>query len=82
MMDHNDDDELFKQTVPSSDEQDSTNATTIDSGTNINVIEGKKKQKKKKRKAKTANLPEAGSSIPDDYVEKYNEDPENDPFNP
>ncbi|KAI8584424.1 hypothetical protein K450DRAFT_219798 [Umbelopsis ramanniana AG] len=82
MMDHNDDDELFKQTEPSNDEQDSTNATTIEAESDSNVIEVKKKPKKKKRKAKTANLPEAGSIIPDDYVEKYNEDPENDPFNP
>lgn len=41
-----------------------------------------KKKKKKKRKPKTAGLPEAGSTIPDDYVEKYNEDPELDIFNP
>ncbi|KAI9282145.1 Argonaute siRNA chaperone complex subunit Arb1-domain-containing protein [Umbelopsis sp. AD052] len=80
MLDSNDDDELFKQTVPSNDEQDSSKATTIE--TELNSTEVKKKPKKKKRKAKTANLPEAGSNIPDDYVEKYNEDPENDPFNP
>lgn len=42
----------------------------------------KEKKKKRKKKAKTANLPEAGSEIPDDYVEKHSEDVIEDPFDP
>ncbi|KAF1806652.1 Argonaute siRNA chaperone complex subunit Arb1-domain-containing protein [Mucor lusitanicus] len=41
---------------------------------------GEKKKKKRKKKGKTANLPEAGSELPDDYVEKKPEDPIEDPF--
>ncbi|KAI9265543.1 Argonaute complex, subunit Arb1 [Helicostylum pulchrum] len=41
-----------------------------------------KKKKKRKKKAKTANLPEAGTEIPDDYVEKHSEDVIEDPFDP
>ncbi|ORE01155.1 hypothetical protein BCV72DRAFT_83581 [Rhizopus microsporus var. microsporus] len=39
----------------------------------------KKKKKKKKSKSK---LPEAGSELPDDYVEKYQEDLIDNPFDP
>ncbi|KAI8384244.1 Argonaute siRNA chaperone complex subunit Arb1-domain-containing protein [Radiomyces spectabilis] len=42
----------------------------------------KKKKKKKKKKSKTADLPEAGADINDDYAEKYNEDPIENPFDP
>lgn len=42
----------------------------------------KKKKKKKKKKSKTANLPEAGSEIPDNYQEKYNEDVIDNPYDP
>ncbi|KAL0073547.1 Argonaute siRNA chaperone complex subunit Arb1-domain-containing protein [Phycomyces blakesleeanus] len=41
-----------------------------------------KKKKKKKKKSKTANLPEAGTELKDDYQEKYTEDPVDDPFDP
>ncbi|CAO3612972.1 unnamed protein product [Mucor fragilis] len=44
--------------------------------------ENGEKKKKKKKKGKTANLPEAGSELPDDYVEKKPEDPIEDPFSP
>ncbi|ORZ15319.1 Argonaute complex, subunit Arb1 [Absidia repens] len=40
------------------------------------------KKKKKKKKSKTANLPEAGSALADDYQEKYNEDVIEDPYEP
>lgn len=39
-------------------------------------------KKKKKKKKKSAKLPEAGSEIPDDYVEKYQEDLIANPFDP
>ncbi|KAI8382297.1 Argonaute siRNA chaperone complex subunit Arb1-domain-containing protein [Blakeslea trispora] len=42
----------------------------------------KKKKKKKKKKSKSANLPEAGADLADDYVEKHAEDVIDDPFNP
>jgi hypothetical protein len=41
-----------------------------------------KKKKKKKKKSKSANLPEAGSELADDYIEKHNEDPIENPFDP
>ncbi|CAO3593047.1 unnamed protein product [Absidia cylindrospora] len=40
------------------------------------------KKKKKKKKSKTANLPEAGSALADDYQEKYTEDVIEDPYEP
>jgi hypothetical protein len=40
------------------------------------------KKKKRKKKSKTANLPEAGSEIADDYVEKHAEDIIDNPFDP
>lgn len=49
---------------------------------NKNEQNEEKKKKKKKKKGKTANLPEAGSELPDDYVEKKPEDPIEDPFSP
>lgn len=39
-------------------------------------------KKKKKKKSKASNLPEAGSELPDDYVEKYQEDLIDNPFDP
>ncbi|KAI7868773.1 Argonaute siRNA chaperone complex subunit Arb1-domain-containing protein [Spinellus fusiger] len=39
-----------------------------------------KKKKKRKKKSKTADLPEAGSEIADDYKEKYEEDLVEDPY--
>ncbi|KAI7903749.1 Argonaute siRNA chaperone complex subunit Arb1-domain-containing protein [Cokeromyces recurvatus] len=42
----------------------------------------KEKKKKKKKKSKTSNLPEAGSELPDDYVEKHPEDLIDDPYDP
>lgn len=41
-----------------------------------------KKKKKKKKKSKTANLPEAGTELLDDYVEKHAEDVIENPFDP
>jgi uncharacterized small protein (DUF1192 family) len=41
-----------------------------------------KKKKKKKKKSKNANLPEAGTELPDDYVEKHAEDVIENPFDP
>jgi hypothetical protein len=41
-----------------------------------------KKKKKKKKKSKSANLPEAGSELADDYIEEHNEDPIENPFDP
>ena len=88
-MELNDDDELFKQTDPTDQDEIVTDSDDTPSNgpatgneANVEMREQPKKKKKKKRKAKTADLPEAGSAIPDDFVEKYNEDPENDPFNP
>lgn len=89
MMESDDDDELFKPTdpidesshVPDVDESPS-NGTKIGDQANIVLTEQPKKKKKKKKMSKTADLPEAGSAIPDDYVEKFSEDPEDDPFNP
>jgi hypothetical protein len=87
-MELNDDDELFKQTDPTDQDEivadsDDTPSNGTATGNEANVeMRQQPKKKKKKKKAKTADLPEAGSAIPDDYVEKYNEDPENDPFNP
>ncbi|KAL7314236.1 hypothetical protein PS15m_005834 [Mucor circinelloides] len=49
---------------------------------NKNEQNEEKKKKKKKKKGKTASLPEAGSELPDDYVEKKPEDPIEDPFSP
>lgn len=37
-------------------------------------------KKKKKKKSKTANLPEAGTALDDDYVEKHTEDVIENPF--
>ena len=45
-----------------------------------NKVASEQKKKKKKRKSKTANLPEAGVDLPDDYIEKYQEDILEDPF--
>ncbi|KAI9480668.1 MAG: hypothetical protein EXX96DRAFT_501784, partial [Benjaminiella poitrasii] len=39
-----------------------------------------KRRSKKKKKSKTAKLPEAGSELADDYVEKHAEDLIDDPF--
>ncbi|EIE79608.1 hypothetical protein RO3G_04313 [Rhizopus delemar RA 99-880] len=47
-----------------------------------NKVASEQKKKKKKRKRKTANLPEAGVDLPDDYVEKHQEDILEDPFDP
>ncbi|KAI9315837.1 Argonaute siRNA chaperone complex subunit Arb1-domain-containing protein [Dichotomocladium elegans] len=44
--------------------------------------QNKPKKKKKKKKSKKANLPEAGSAMADDYEEKYQEDPIENPYNP
>lgn len=44
--------------------------------------DAEKKKKKKKKKSKSASLPEAGSELPDDYVEKHNEDIIDNPFDP
>ncbi|KAI8328689.1 Argonaute siRNA chaperone complex subunit Arb1-domain-containing protein [Choanephora cucurbitarum] len=41
-----------------------------------------KKKKKKKKKSKSTNLPEAGTELADDYVEKHAEDVIEDPFDP
>ncbi|KAI9281834.1 Argonaute siRNA chaperone complex subunit Arb1-domain-containing protein [Sporodiniella umbellata] len=46
------------------------------------VVTAEKKKKKKKKKSKTANLPEAGSALADDYVEHNQEDAFEDPFDP
>ena len=45
-----------------------------------NKVASEQKKKKNKRKSKTANLPEAGVDLPDDYIEKYQEDILEDPF--
>ncbi|KAI8138685.1 Argonaute siRNA chaperone complex subunit Arb1-domain-containing protein [Fennellomyces sp. T-0311] len=51
--------------------------------TPVNVTpESKPKKKKKKKKSKTANLPEAGSELADDYEEKYKEDVIENPYDP
>jgi hypothetical protein len=90
------DDELFNQAdaeptnadTAEAPEAETTEGSSKDDGeipttsADIAMDTAKKKKKKKKRKPKTAGLPEAGSTIPDDYVEKYNEDPELDIFNP
>jgi hypothetical protein len=44
--------------------------------------DAEKKKKKKKKKSKSAKLPEAGSELADDYVEKHNEDLIENPFDP
>ncbi|KAI7867901.1 Argonaute siRNA chaperone complex subunit Arb1-domain-containing protein [Mucor mucedo] len=44
--------------------------------------DNEKKKKKRKKKSKTANLPEAGTELPDDYVEKHAEDVVENPFDP
>lgn len=45
-------------------------------------LDNEKKKKKKKKKSKTANLPEAGTELADDYVEKHSEDVIENPFDP
>ncbi|KAI8977402.1 Argonaute siRNA chaperone complex subunit Arb1-domain-containing protein [Mycotypha africana] len=58
-------------------------ATPVSLGkTNKTAQNGEKKKKKKKKKSKTANLPEAGSEIPDDYQEHNNEDVIENPYDP
>lgn len=44
--------------------------------------DNEKKKKKRKKKSKTANLPEAGTELADDYVEKHAEDVIENPFDP
>lgn len=50
--------------------------------TNLMQHDAPKKKKKKKKKAKTAGLPEAGAELPDDYKEKNNDDPIENPYDP
>jgi hypothetical protein len=45
-------------------------------------VDAEKKKKKGKKKSKTANLPEAGSELTDDYKEKHAEDFIENPFDP
>ncbi|KAI9498127.1 Argonaute siRNA chaperone complex subunit Arb1-domain-containing protein [Zychaea mexicana] len=51
--------------------------------TPVNVAQSEKpKKKKKKKKSKTANLPEAGADIADNFEEKYKEDVVENPYDP
>lgn len=61
------------------DTEDPT-ATTESANTEALTTTTLSKKKKKKKKSKTANLPEAGTALPDDYQEKYTEDIVEDPY--
>ncbi|KAG2204090.1 hypothetical protein INT46_011102 [Mucor plumbeus] len=77
--DRGDDGEQIEEEIPKLDEL-STPISLKQASKNDQDVE--KKKKKKKKKSKTANLPEAGSELADDYVEKHTEDIIDDPFDP
>lgn len=79
LSDRGEDGEQIEQEIPRLDEL-STPISLKQASKNDQDVE--KKKKKKKKKSKTANLPEAGSELADDYVEKHAEDVIDDPFDP
>ncbi|KAI7886731.1 hypothetical protein K492DRAFT_140101 [Lichtheimia hyalospora FSU 10163] len=86
------DEENDKEREQSGPDNETTEEAAEESGSNmptglstpVDVVSSNqpKKKKKKKKKSKTANLPEAGSEIPDNYQEKYNEDVMDNPYDP
>ncbi|KAI8096365.1 Argonaute siRNA chaperone complex subunit Arb1-domain-containing protein [Halteromyces radiatus] len=90
---NNKDDAAIKSTLQDEDGEESDDNNSNDKDSQDGVVPNnlmipfsgsgeKKKKKKKKKKSKTANLPEAGTDLPDDYQEKYTEDIVENPYDP
>ncbi|KAI8097838.1 Argonaute siRNA chaperone complex subunit Arb1-domain-containing protein [Gilbertella persicaria] len=75
------DEEHLEQEIPEMPKELAT-PISLAKQTKAELAGEKKKKKKKKKKGKTADLPEAGTDLADDYIEKHSEDLIEDPFDP
>ena len=87
---HLDDNDQIEREIPDGEQQEEEiEIMPQELSTPISLMQKKKtdednerKRKKRKKKSKTANLPEAGSELADDYVEKHADDVIDDPYDP